>query len=103
MTGRHKHRPHRARHDSVMEVYNEDGKSVSWSGKLVNLSSGGVCFSAARELAMGEHILARLRVFGEGVKEIAGRIVWILPDKNSRLYGLKFDSVKRIYPTGELK
>ena len=102
MTERPKQRAYRARHDSVIEVYDEDGKSVFWSGKLVNSSVGGVCFSTTKELSVGEHILARVRIFGEGVREIAGRIVWMRPDKNCCLYGLKFDTGKRVYHTGEL-
>ncbi len=103
MADRHKLRPKRTSHDSVMEVYDATGKSVAWSGKLIDISSGGACFAADRELSAGDLILARVRIFGEGVKEIAGRIVWARKDKRGTLYGLKFDSAKRIYPTGELK
>jgi hypothetical protein len=86
-----------------MEVYNKDGKSIAWSGKLVDLAVGGACFSTVRRLVIGEHILAWIRVFGEAVKEVTGHIVWARPCKNGRLYGLKFDSIKKVYPTGELK
>ena len=91
-----KHKPprqERAHHDSVMEVYNETGKTIAWSGKLVDFSPGGLCFSAERQLKPGEHIKARIRIFGEGIMEVSGNVAWARQENNRWLYGLKFDSL----------
>lgn len=84
-----------------MEAY--DGKKLAWSGKLIDISAGGACFTTTKELKTGDSITATVRVFGEGVRVISGRIVWTRQDKRGTLYGLKFESETRIYPTGEKK
>ena len=103
MAGWHSQRPQRTRHDSILEAYDGTGKTLAWAGKLIDISSGGACFTAARELNTGDTVKATVRIFGEGVKEISGRIVWTRKDARGTLYGLKFDATKKIYPTGELK
>ncbi|HBA60810.1 MAG TPA: hypothetical protein DCZ92_08325 [Elusimicrobia bacterium] len=93
MFNRHKPRPERVTHDSIMEVYKPDGKTLAWSGKLVDFSTGGLCFTTDRELKQGEHLSARIRIFGEGLMEVAGTVAWTRLEGARRLYGLKFDSV----------
>ena len=50
MADKHKPRPVRKHHDSIMEVYDGTGRTIAWSGKLADFSPGGLCFSADREL-----------------------------------------------------
>lgn len=101
MTTRHNQRPQRTSHDSILEAY--DGKKLAWSGKLIDISAGGACFTTTKQLNTGDAITATVRIFGEGVRELSGRIVWVRQDKRGTLYGLKLETEKKIYPTGELK
>lgn len=93
MFNKRKPRPGRITHNSIMEVYKSDGRTLDWSGKLVDFSTGGLCFQTAHELKQGEHIQARIRIFGEGIMEVSGNIAWIRLEGAKRVYGLKFDSV----------
>ena len=101
MNPRHGQRPQRTSHDSILEAY--EGKKLAWAGKLIDISAGGACFTTAKELKTGDAVTATVRIFGEGVREISGRIVWARQDNRGTLYGLKFEATKKIYPTGELK
>ena len=101
MAGTNKRRARRERHDSALEIYEEGGRAVAWSAKLVDFSTAGVCFLTPRVLKTGEHLRARARIFGKGVFEIFGQVVWSRARTNATFYGVRFDSVKNLSPAGE--
>jgi hypothetical protein len=103
MSARDKRRAPRERHDSVIEIFDKDGKLIAWAGKLVNCSATGACFSAVRHLTVGDQVNARLRLLDKGALDISAHVVWRLKKAVTHLYGIKFDYVQNVYPTGELK
>jgi hypothetical protein len=87
----------RYRHDSVLELSDEEGRPFGAGAgvRLVDVSSVGVSFAGTVVLAKGARIHARLRLLGAGVLEIAGHVVRIKPRTNNTLYGIEFDEVTR--------
>lgn len=83
----------RAKHDSVLEIYDAQGKLVDAILRLVDLSSEGACFTSTQALPRGARIQARLRLLGQGVLYVAGRILWTKTKGNATRYGMKFDAV----------
>ena len=96
MNGKEKRRAPRTRHDSVLEIYDEEGHFITGTGRLVNFSKVGVCFSSTKPLALGERLRARLRLLREGTLEVSARVVWAKKKPNTMLYGLAFDVVEQI-------
>ncbi|HAF94708.1 MAG TPA: hypothetical protein DCG50_01475, partial [Elusimicrobia bacterium] len=94
MPSKNNRRFERQRHNSVLEIYDESGKSIAWTAQLVNFSMGGASFSTTKLLDTGTHIRARIRILTKGVMEISGKVVWGRKKTNSNLYGIKFDSIK---------
>lgn len=90
----------RTPHDSVLELYDEDNRLTAGVQKLVDVSSVGASFSTTQVFAKGAMIRGRLRLFGVGSLEIAGRIVRVKERSNSTLYAIEFDSVKGRRPRG---
>lgn len=103
MPANDKRRASRACHDSVMEVFDNSGKNVSWSGRLMDCSISGARFCSKQLLAIGDKIKARLRLLDKGVLQISAHVVWSRKEENTSVYGIQFDSVKRVHPTGEIK
>lgn len=97
MNGKEKRRAPRARHDSVIEIFNVEG-SVGATGRLVDFSTAGASFSVGDPVVMPEVFRARLRFFGQGVIEVQARVVWIRRDKNATHYGIKFESLTQLPP-----
>jgi len=97
MSGYHKRRFPRQRHNSVLEIYGESSKTIAWTAKMLNFSMGGVSFATTKLLEKGTYLRARIRVMGKGVMEISGEIVWGRKGTNFNTYGVRFDSVKSIY------
>ncbi len=95
MNGRDKRRAPRSRHNSVIEIFDVEGK-VAASGRLIDFSKVGASFSVGDPVAMPEVFRARLRFLDEGVIEVEARVVWIKKDKNITRYGIKFDSLTRV-------
>ena len=96
MPSKEKRRAPRARHDSVLEVFDEGGHFIAGVGRLVNFSKVGACFSSTQILAKGEKLRARLRLLKEGKLEVAARVVWMKKKTNANLYGIAFDKVQKI-------
>ena len=88
MASSEKRRAARKKHDSVLELYDESGTFMSGIGRLVDLSTVGVCFSTSLPLAKGDHIRARLRILKEGLLDITGHVGWVRKKNNSLLYGV---------------
>lgn len=87
-----RHAP-RVKHDSVFEIFDESGLSVTLVASLFDFSSTGASFRSTHAFAKGERVYARLHLLREGVLDIAGRIVRVKDAGNSTLYGVKFDAV----------
>ncbi|OIN99212.1 MAG: hypothetical protein COX65_00040 [Elusimicrobia bacterium CG_4_10_14_0_2_um_filter_56_8] len=102
MNGKDKRRAPRARHDSVIEIFNVEGK-VAATGRLVDFSKVGASFSVGNPVVMPDKFRARLRFLDKGVIEVEAHVVRTTREKNSTYYGIKFDSYKNVYPTGEKK
>ncbi|OGS06993.1 MAG: hypothetical protein A2270_05835 [Elusimicrobia bacterium RIFOXYA12_FULL_51_18] len=89
-------------HDSAIELFDKAGNLII-VGKLVDFSMSGASFRAEQTLALGGQIRARLRLLEEGTLDISARVVWSREEPGTNLYGIKFDSIETVYPTGELK
>jgi hypothetical protein len=92
----------RDKHDSVIELFDGSGK-LRGTGRLYDVSKTGISFYSENVFTKGEKLKARLRMLGKGVLDVSGEIMWARDDKNRKLYGVKFDSVENVHPTGELK
>lgn len=103
MDRRYKRRAERVRNDSVLEGFGRDGKKLLWSGRLVDHSAAGACFTTEKVLAVGARVRARMRVFGRGYVEISARVVRAGKKDRLNLYGIRYDLVKDVHPTGEKK
>ena len=97
MNGRDKRRAPRNRHNSVIEIFDVEGK-VAASGRLIDFSTVGASFSVGDPVVMPEKFLARLRFLDKGVIEARGRLVWTRRDKNITRYGIEFDSLRTVRP-----
>ena|SRR5258708_18135774 len=96
MNSKENRRAARARHDSVIEIYDLEGHFITGIGRLVNFSTVGVCFSSTKVLGKGDRLRARLRLLKEGSLEVSAQVVWTKKKPNSRLYGLEFDTVQKL-------
>jgi len=99
----HKPRAERIKSDSIIESFDESGKKLLWSGKLIDYSATGACFLTEKKFQMGELVKARIRIFNRGCLEISGKIVRGGIKGKLNLYAIKYDSLKEINPTGEKK
>jgi hypothetical protein len=102
MNGKDKRRAPRNRHNSVIEIFDVEGK-VAVSGRLVDFSTVGASFSVGDPVVMPDKFRARLRFLDKGVLEAEARVVWTRREKNTTHYGIVFDLLKRVHPTGEFK
>ncbi len=102
MSERDKRQARRDKHDSVIEILDAGGK-FSASGRLNDFSTTGASFSVSGAAPLPPKFRARLRLLDKGVLEVEARVVRVTKENNSTLYGVKFDSVKTVHPTGELK
>ena len=91
MAAMEKRRASRVKHDSVLEIYDGEGRLVVDAVRLVDLSTEGARFSSTEQFPVGARIRGCLRSLKEGILSVSGRIVWTQTKANARLYGLKFD------------
>jgi hypothetical protein len=98
MRGSHpeKRRAPRVRHDSVVDLYDRTGRRLIGTGRLVNFSTVGACFSSTQLFKTGETLQAKVRLLKEGRLQVSGPIVWTRKKPNHYLYGLAFDRVSRV-------
>lgn len=89
-----KRRARRAKHNSVLELFDAEGNLITGIGRLVDFSSTGVCFASNKTFWVGDRVTARLRLLREGVLEIDASIIWARKKPNTTHYGIRFDSVK---------
>lgn len=97
-----KRRAQRDKHDSVVEIFGPAGK-LRATGRLADYSASGISFSSDAPFAKGEKFSARLRLLDKGVLDVTGEVVWARKEGARALYGVRFESVNRVNPTGELK
>lgn len=83
----------RAPHDSVLELFDEDGRLAAAVLRLHDVSSVGASFSTTRAFSKGQVLRGRMRLLGVGVLEFTGRVVRFKERENSTLYGVEFDTV----------
>lgn len=102
MDQKDKRQAERNRHDSVIEIFDEKGKFFA-SGRLTDFSETGAAFSIAGPVKLPEKFRARLRLLSKGVLEAEAQLVRTRKENNVTHYGVKFNSLKRVHPTGELK
>ncbi len=96
MNPKDKRRAPRRKHNSVLELFDKEGHFITGTGRLVDFSKVGVCFSTTKVLKMGELLRARLRLLSEGTLEVSAKVVWIRKQPNTILYGVAFDAVQQI-------
>jgi len=96
-------RAQRDQHDSAIEVFDESMKLPIAVGQLIDFSMSGASFRATLFLTTGERIHARLRLLERGTLDVSAHVVWSRRRAGINLYGIKFDSIETVYPTGELK
>ena len=90
-------RAKREGHDSIMEVFSESERGILlWTAKLFNFSTTGASFLTAKNLNKGDYVSARIRILEKGVMEITGKIVRTKKESKLNLYGIRFESVKKI-------
>lgn len=87
-----KRRAPREKHDSVLDLYDEDGKHVSGVALMTDVSETGASFRSTLKFTKGVQIRARLRILGQKPLVITGRVVRIKEFTNHTLYGVAFDS-----------
>jgi hypothetical protein len=97
MTGKEKRRSPRNKHDSVIEIFNVEGK-VACEGRLIDFSQAGASFSSAVPIVMPDKFRVRLRILDKGVLEAQARVAWMRRQKNVTRYGIVFDSLEHIVP-----
>jgi hypothetical protein len=91
-----KRRAPRRSHDSVLEIYDQEGNFVTGIGRLVDFSTVGACFSTTKPLKKGDKLQVRIRLIKEGPLEAAATVVWTRKQRNTILYGIAFDSLKKL-------
>jgi hypothetical protein len=96
MKSKEPRRAPRTAHDSVLELYDEGGHFITGTGRLVNFSKTGVCFSTTKILKTGERLRAKLRLLREGTLEVSAQVVWVRKASNTMMYGLSFDTIQEI-------
>jgi hypothetical protein len=99
MNGRDKRRAPRKAHNSVIEIFDVEGR-VAASGRLIDYSNVGASFSVGDPVVMPDSFRARLRFLDKGVIEVEAKLVWTRRDRNVTRYGIAFDSVKLVRPPG---
>jgi len=86
----------RTKHDSVLEIYDMEGHLIVGIGRLIDVSNAGVCFCSTKVLVKGERLRARLRLLKEGALEVLAQVVWVKKKPNTKVYGVKFDSIQKL-------
>lgn len=88
----------RTKHDSVLELFDQSGRLLAGTARLVDLSAVGVGFTSTHVFAKGEPVRGRVRLLNIGLLVIAGRVVRVKERTNCTFYGVEFDSVKAPRP-----
>ncbi len=76
MTDKENRRSPRRSHNSVVEIYDEEGNAIAEVARLVDFSEVGACFSTPKVFAVGKKLRLRLRLLREGRLYIWAKIVW---------------------------
>jgi len=95
MDGKEKRRAPRAKHDSIIEILNVEGR-VACEGRLIDFSQVGASFYVGVPIVMPDKFRVRLRFLDKGVFEAEARVAWTRRQKNATRYGIVFDTLKQI-------
>lgn len=96
MRQQEKRRAPRAAHDSVLEFRDGEGRLTGETARLADFSARGARFSTPRAYAKGARVRGRIRLLERGVFEVTGRVVRLRERENFTLYGVEFDSCRRV-------
>ncbi len=96
MEPREMRRSPRAKHDSVVEIFDAEGHLIIGIGRMINFSNVGICFSSTQVLKKGQRLHARIRLLREGALETSAHIVWVKKRPAFMLYGIAFDTIQKI-------
>ena len=96
MSSRENRRAPRAKHDSVLEIFDAENHFITGVGRLVDFSTVGACFSSTKTLSKGEKLHIRLRLLKEGVFEGPAEVVWARKKANANLYGIAFGNIRKL-------
>ena len=86
----------RSKHASALELFDASGHLIVGTGRMIDFSNVGVCFSSRKVLANGDRLRARLRLLKEGTLEVSARVVWVKKGPITMTYGIAFDSVEKL-------
>ena len=96
MLSKDNRRAARRKHDSVMEILDDDGRYVTGLARLIDFSTVGVRFSSTKVFHKGDRVRGRLRLLKEGAFNFIAYVMWTKKFTNTHQYGLQFDVIKRI-------
>src|SRR5690242_1101179 len=94
MNSKDKRRGARRRHESALEIFDASGQFITGTGRLIDVSTVGVCFSSNKKLAPGEPDRARFGLLNGEVVEVASHVVWARRKPHDTLYGLACDAAQ---------
>lgn len=92
----------RSCHDSVVEIWSEKGKLLE-TGRMSDFSETGAAFRTARQFAVGDRLRLRIRLLEKGVMDGTAVVVRSGKDGALNLYGVRFEKIEQVHPTGEYR
>jgi len=96
MADKENRRAPRRNHNSVVEIYDEEGRAIAEVAHLVDFSEVGACFSTPKLFTLHQRLRLRLRLLREGRLYIWARVVRVQKKANTNLYGIEFDTVHEV-------
>lgn len=81
----------RAKHDPVIEIFDEAGKRVPCVATLSDISASGAGFRSTHQFAKGARISVRLRLLGQAPQALDATVVRHKDFENYTLYAVAFD------------
>ncbi|MBL0057596.1 MAG: PilZ domain-containing protein [Elusimicrobia bacterium] len=84
----------RAATDFVVEVYQEDGKTLRGISRLLDLSVSGACVESTSEWNEGEDVVIRVLLDQRNLLVLPARVIWKRLFSKTSQFGLVF----REYP-----
>ena len=86
----------RRNHNSVVEIYDNEGNHIADVARLVDFSKVGACFASPKYFPLQTILRLRLRLLREGRLYIKGRVVRATKRANTTLYGFEFEKVYEV-------
>ncbi|MBI4422441.1 MAG: PilZ domain-containing protein [Elusimicrobia bacterium] len=95
MRARENRRAPRVKRNTVLELFDGQGRQVEAVVRLVDYSVAGLRFATAAHLAPGDRVRACLSLMREGLLYVEGRVVWKRAKGSTTLYGVEFSEPPR--------